>query len=150
MTELTAIDPTNATQMKTFVIEGVEVRSHRVEYVVEGENAEEALDRALEGSTLSERDIKPYGDVVDRQFDEADIRETSNVPAAGSDEEASFNARVDAAVSIVVSGIELLDRVLSVVPIDSRPGTARVTTESGSFLVAVRLESFQIDPELDG
>lgn len=148
MTELSPINPADATPMKSFVIEGIEVRSHRVEYVVEGEDASEALDRALEGSTLSERDLKPYGDVVDRQFEAADIRETRDIPA-GADQEASFNARVDAAVGIVVAGAELIERVLSVNPLDSRPGTVRIVTETGSFLAAIRLEDFQTDPEID-
>ena len=149
MTELSPINPTDANPMKSFVIEGIEVRSHRVEYVVEGEDASEALDRALEGSTLSERDLKPYGNVIDRQFEATGIRETQDIPEVGTDQETSFNARVAAATELVVAGVELIERVLSVTPLDSRPGTVRIVTETGSFLAAVRLEDFQTDPDID-
>lgn len=128
------------TQFKTFVATGFETRSIPVEYVVEAETAEEALDKMLEGSTLAERDTG-MGQVSDRYFDLVDVHEVAEVPAS-PEAAASFDERLASALGIAVSGIELLDRVDSAVPVESRPGTARITTSEGTFLVTIRLEDF--------
>jgi hypothetical protein len=144
MPDQTAQDPA----IKTFAVTGTELRSHEVEYLVEAEDAAEALDKALEGSTIGERETKPVGEVVDRQFDPSGVSELAEVPVSEGDK-AALAGRLQAAVGIAVSGIELLERVIAATQVESKPGTLRVTTETGTFLLTVRLEDFVTDPEID-
>lgn len=132
---------TDDTAFKTFCARGYETRNVPVEYLVEAETADEALDKMLVGSTVAERDLG-LGEVADRNFDAGEVREMREVPIEGATAAADFSSRMEGAFALVTDGMELLDRVLAVVPLADRPGTARVTTTSGTFLIAIRLEDY--------
>lgn len=142
MTDL--ISPSNdPVEMKFFVLSGLETRTHPVEYVVEAETIDEALDKASAGSTIAERDMRRFGEVLDREFDVDGLQGTYESPPFNTEVKARLDDRIQAALSIVTSGTDLLDDIVDMsVPLPTRPGTARIATEHGTFLVSVQLENF--------
>lgn len=142
MTDL--ISPSNdPVEMKFFVLSGLETRTHPVEYVVEAETIDEALEKASDGSTVAERSIRRFGEVLDRDFDADGLQGTYDSPPFDTEAKTSLDGRIEAALAIVTSGTDLLDDIVDMsIPLPNRPGTARIVTEHGTFLVSVQVENF--------
>ncbi len=126
------------------------MRATPVELLVDAQDAEEAIDKAHDGAIDGQRDLQVIGDLVERTITSTAENAISTVEAVASQNiETDITDRFKAAVAIVASGVELLDRVVSASLVANNPGKIRIITETGSFVCSIALENFKCDPEVD-
>lgn len=82
--------------MATYTVNVIETRAYYIDYTVEADTPEEALEKALEGDTVSEDEAnKQLSGVQDRHAELEDVREIEACPVCGetgysSPDECSF------------------------------------------------------------